>query len=87
MDEETNKLLKEILLDKFAVDLTEDEVWIIEKYPLLLCHIVKGNPLEFEWRFREDQEQYGTNLIDATAKFTSKDTPIEPVFTGKWKLV
>ena len=87
MDEETNKLLKEILLDKFALDLTEDEVWIIEKYPLLLCHIVQGTPVEFEWKFRDDQTQHGTNLADATAKFSAKDTPITPIFTGKWKLI
>lgn len=88
MDDKTNKLIREILLDKFGFEITEEEVWhVLDNHPLLLCHIIKEDHIEFEFKFREYQEEYGTNLIDATAKFSAKDTPIEPIFTGKWKLV
>ncbi len=87
MDEETIKLVQEILWDKFALEIIEEEIWLIEKPTLLLCHIVKGAAIEFEFKFRDTQVEYGKNITDATAKFSAKDTPIEPVFTGKWKLV
>ena len=86
MDEETHRLLKEILLDKFSLDLSDSEAWIIAKYPLLLCHIIKGETIEFEFLFRETQLQYGSNLVDAAAKFASKDVEMTPEFTGRWKL-
>lgn len=87
MYDETIVLIREILLDKFNLIITKEEVLLIEKYPVMLCHFVQGKSIEFEFKFREYQEAYGTNHADATAKFTAKDEPITPIFTGKWKLV
>ena len=88
MDEETTQMLKEILLAKYALDLTLAEVGRVKYYPRLLAHIVQGLvTIEFEFKFRDTQEQYGTNLADATAKFAIKDTAITPEFTGVWKIV